>query len=277
MTLIWCNGQWLDPADFHIAPTDRGLMHGLGLFETILSLDGKPVLAGRHLARLERGAQRLGWRIETSGLREIMMELLHANGLGEGRGRIRLTVTAGSGGLADLTAGADRLVLLTASRSAEPPASTTAHLSGFVRNERSPLAGMKCASYAENLVALDQAAGLGFEEAIFLNTAGHLCEAATANLFLVKDGELLTPSLASGCLPGITRELVISLAAQLGISCREGDLPAALIHEADEIFLTSATRGVTGVSRFEARPLAAGPLTATLREAWQREILRGAE
>lgn len=274
MTHIWCNGQWLDPSGFHIAPTDRSLMHGLGLFETILALDGNPVFAELHLARLAAGCARLGWSFVIHDPREIMSGLLVRNGFTTGRGRIRLSITGGSGVIGDLTAGNDRLVMMTASRAPEPPATTTANLSPFLRNERAALAGLKCSSYAENLVALDHARRLGFEETVFINTAGNLCEAATSNLFLVKEGKLLTPSLASGCLPGVIRELVIGLAGRLGLSCVETDLPAALIHEADEIFLTSSIRGVMGISRFEQRGLPVGPLTGKLRLAWNDEVHR---
>jgi branched-subunit amino acid aminotransferase/4-amino-4-deoxychorismate lyase len=274
MKLIWCNGQWLDPADFRIAPTDRGLMHGLGLFETILAVDGKPVFAERHLARLASGCERLGWSLEIQDLLEIMSELLVQSGFTFGRSRVRLSVTGGSGTVGDLTAGDDRVILMTASRAAEPPATTTANLSHFVRNERSALAGLKCSSYAENLVALDHARRLGFEETVFINTAGNLCEAATSNLFLVKAGRLLTPSLASGCLPGIIREVVIGLAGRLGVSCEEADLPAPLIHEAEEIFLTSSIRGVMRISRFGEREIPAGTLTGELRLAWNAEVVR---
>jgi branched-subunit amino acid aminotransferase/4-amino-4-deoxychorismate lyase len=274
MTLIWCNGQWLEPSDFRIAPTDRGLMHGLGLFETILAVDGHPVFAERHLARLALGCQRLGWPFGFPDARQTMAELAARNGFTSGRSRIRLNVTAGSGVMGDLTPGDDRLILMTAARAAEPPATTTANLSPFVRNERSAFAGLKSNSYAENPVALDHARRLGFEETVFLNTAGNLCEAATSNLFLVRNGTLLTPSPASGCLQGITRAVVIELAARLDIPCEEAALPAALIDEADEVFLTSSIRGVMGVSRFEQRALPAGPLTGQLRLAWNGEVHR---
>ncbi len=274
MTLIWCNGEWLEPHDFRIAPTDRGLMHGLGFFETILAIDAVPVFAERHLARLAGGCERLGWPFVLPDAIAIMAELVTRNGFTSGRCRIRLSVTAGSGVMGDLSSGEDRLLLMTAARAAEPPATTTANLSPFIRNERMALAGLKSASYAENPVALDHARRLGFEETVFLNSVGNLCEAATSNLFLVRNGVLLTPLLASGCLPGITRGVVIELARQLGIPCEETDLPAALIHEADELFLTSSIRGVMGVTRFEQRRLSAGPFTGQLRVAWNGEVHR---
>lgn len=273
MTTLWCNGQWLDAWDFPAAPTDRGLMHGLGLFETMLAVHGKPVFAERHLERLLESCSRLGWKPAVPDLDGTISELISVNDLGSGRARIRLAVSAGSGRVQDLSLGTDHLVWITATAAAEPPATTCANLSTWRRNEHSALAGLKSASYAENLIALEQADRLGFEETVFLNTSGNVCEAATSNVFLVHDGVLRTPSLASGCLPGITRAVVIDLAAGLGIPCEEADLEAPALDEADEIFLTSSIRGVMGLSRFGGRCLPPGPVTATLRDAWTHAAL----
>jgi branched-subunit amino acid aminotransferase/4-amino-4-deoxychorismate lyase len=272
MTRVWCNGRWIDSLDFGIAPTDRGLMHGLGLFETILGVDGRPVFAGLHLERLRHGCERLGWAVELGGLEEIMVQLIAGNHLRDGRCRVRVAVTGGSGVLGDLRLGEDHLLWVTATLVAEPPAALPVNLAPFPRNERSPLAGFKCSSYAENLIALDQAARLGFEETLFLNTAGHVCEAATSNVFLVKNGEVLTPSLACGCLRGIIRGVVIHLAGELGIACRQTELSVDDLHAADEIFITSSIRGVMGVSRFGTRLMPPGPVTAKLRAALDKAI-----
>ncbi|MCX6865282.1 MAG: aminotransferase class IV [Verrucomicrobia bacterium] len=268
MIQLWCNGQWLEVRDFTASPTDRGLTLGLGLFETLLALDGAPVFAERHLARLRNACERLGWQPELPDLREIMVQLLHRNDLTTGRAKIRLAITGGSGPLDDLTLGADHRVWMTAMPLAVPSPATTANLSPWVRNERSPLAGLKCAAYAENLIALEHAARLGFEETVFLNTAGRLCEAATSNIFVVKNGGLLTPSPASGCLPGITREVVLELADRLRIPCQACDLTTSDLHAADELFLTSSIRGPIEVSRFEERTFPPGKITHALREAW---------
>jgi branched-subunit amino acid aminotransferase/4-amino-4-deoxychorismate lyase len=246
---------------------DRGSILGLGLFETILALEGMPVFADRHLARLYHGCGKLGWIVEIPQFRQIAIELLEKNQLTQGRARIRLAVTSGSGPLQDLSPGGDRLIWMTALPAFAPPESLSACISPWPRNEHSPLAGLKCASYAENLIALDHARRQGFDEAIFLNTAGDLCEAATANLFLVKDGVLYTPAMDSGCLPGICRERVIELAAEIGMICETGSLTLAQLHAADEIFLTSSTRGPVPLSRLGERLLSPGPVVRKLREA----------
>ncbi len=276
MTDIWCNGQWLDSLDFPSSPTDRGMLQGLGLFETILALDGAPVFADRHLARLQQGCVRLGWSLSIPDFHVTATELLARNDLTVGRARMRLAITAGSGPIDDLTLGSDRLVWMTATRAGEPPDSLTACLSPWPRNERSPLAGLKCASYGENLIALDHARRQGFDETIFFNTTGQLCEAATANLFIVSNDAVVTPPLASGCLPGITREVVIRLAKGLGMRCEERTLLLAELLCADEAFLTSSIRGVTRLTRFEDHEFVAGQTTQFLAQAFWDTISNNA-
>lgn len=268
MTHLWCNGQWFDPLDFSASPTDRGLILGLGLFETILAIDGEPVLAELHLDRLRASCNQLGWRFEFPDIRATMVEMVLRNQFTVGRARIRLAISAGTGVFHDLALGADHIVWMTAAQAAELPPATSANLSLWRRNEHSALAGLKCASYAENLVALEHAVRLGFEETIFLNNSGNVCEASTSNVFLVKSGTLHTPTLESGCLPGITRATVIELAEKLGIPCAVRDIKAADLHQADELFLTSSIRGVMAISRFEERSLTPGPVTSRLRKAW---------
>lgn len=276
MTQLWCNGQWLAPQDFPASPTDRGSILGLGLFETVLAIDGRPVFADGHLARLRKSCERLGWSPVLPDLWETAKEMLVRNDLATGRARIRLAVTAGSGPIDELAQGGDSLIWMTAAwLSQETPASVTANLAPWRRNEHSPLVGLKCASYAENLIALDHARQLGFRQTLFLNTAGHLCEAATANLFLVKDGILLTPPLTSGCLPGITREVVIELAGSLGIPCEERDLTMEALQTADEAFLTSSIQGVAEISRFEEREMGTGAVTERLSRVLNEAIARG--
>ncbi len=266
MTLFWSDGLWLDSADFSITPTDRGLLHGLGLFETMLAIDGRAMFLDRHLSRLERGCQQLGWN---SAIPDVSGPIAS---LGQGSFKVRLTVTAGSGALDDIAQGADHLWMLTANPITERAERITLNLSPFTRNERSAIVGLKCTSYAENLVALDHARRLGFQETLFFNSAGHLCEAATSNVFLVREGALFTPALDCGCLPGITRALVIELAAKHGIACHEGTLTAADLHAACEIFLTSSIRGVTGVSTLENRAMPSGAVTDNLSRAWNQRL-----
>jgi branched-chain amino acid aminotransferase len=147
----------------------------------------------------------------------------------------------------------------------QPWAPTTAVATvSWPRNERGALAGLKTTSYAENVVALAEAQRRGASEAVFANLAGNLCEGTGSNVFYVVDGELRTPTLASGCLAGITRALVLEW-----YGGREVDEPIEAVLEADEVFLASTTRDVQAVSRWDDRELAApGPVTRAVQEVW---------
>ncbi|MEX1048994.1 MAG: aminotransferase class IV, partial [Akkermansiaceae bacterium] len=133
MTQIWCNGQWLPSARYPGAGQDRGTLFGLGLFETLLALDGLPVFANRHLSRLRDSGGKLGWSIAFPGFDEIASELLARNRLATGRARLRLTVTGGSGLVNDLTSGSDHLVCLAAFPAADPPESLAVSLAPWPR------------------------------------------------------------------------------------------------------------------------------------------------
>ncbi len=272
---VWCNGQWCDGEHASVAWGDRGWTHGLGLFETMLAVEGRVVFGGRHEARLRGGLGVLGWDEDVSAAFGAMGELLERNGLLSGRARIRLAVSGGAGLLREPAAGIGRMVWMTAARAAETPDSVVVGVSRWKRNECSPLAGLKCASYAENLLVLQEAADRGWDEAILFNQAGHLCEAATANVFLVKGVELKTPPLSSGCLPGVTRGVVMEVAEELGVPCAEVDLTMNDLETADEVFLTSSTRGVVPVRGVGGRRLAIAPVAMLLREQWSKIVARG--
>ena len=129
----------------------------------------------------------------------------------------------------------------------------------WVRNERSAVAGLKTTSYAENVVAVAEAYRQGADEALLANTVGELCEGTASNVFVERDGELVTPPLSSGCLAGITRALVLEW-----VGGKEAELPLEALTEAQEVFLTSTLRDVQALHRVDERELpgAAGPVAA---------------
>lgn len=255
-----------------MSPADRGLTHGLGIFETLLALDGQPVALDLHLARMNEGAERLGLdagKLAEEEIAAAMVGLLERAGLATGRARVRLAMSAGAGNLRCLEAGCDGLLWMTAAACPPPPVSMTMVMADFPHNERSPLSGIKCASYAENLIALDQARRAGADEALFLNTRGELCEAATANVFLVRGGKLFTPPLSSGCLPGTMRARVMARIAVDEVVLTADDLAAA-----DEVFVTSATRGAVAVVKIDDRAYRQGKVVAEVAQLCK--VRRGA-
>ncbi len=241
----------------------------------MLAVDGKPKFIPAHLKRWKESCDRLGWRFPEIDLESIGTELLARNGLTRGRGRLRLTMTAGSGSVFSKDAGTDALTWITATPVDAPPDSVSVLLSPWRRNEKSPLAGLKTASYAENILALDHARSGGFDETLFLNTSDQVCEAGTSNVFIVRGNRVLTPSLDSGCLPGVMRSVIIGLARRMGLFCDETPLETADLDGADEVFLTSAIRGPVPVSRLGQRTFSCSPVTDSIRAAWLDEICRG--
>jgi branched-subunit amino acid aminotransferase/4-amino-4-deoxychorismate lyase len=259
--LVWRDGEFCEESA--CVPIDaRGFMHGLGVFETMLAVDGQVVASVQHFKRLEASCGRLGLLLQ-EGLLSAIESLLKR----KGRQRVRLQVSAGVGALNQL-AGGPEIVTLIISDAEPSPDSASAVWSPWPRNERSPLVGLKCASYAENLLALDLARQSGVTTALFLNTRRELCEAATANLFIVSRGVIRTPSLNSGCLPGTARARVFDVARMLGVKAEEAVLNRDDLEAADEIFLTSATQGVVPLTKLEGDSIDVGQVTRSLREVF---------
>lgn len=255
--VVWCNGEFRE-GPLAIAPGDRGLTHGLGVFETLLAVDGEVRALELHLERMRHGAGVLGldaaW-VDEEGLGPAIVGLLERCGLGVGRARVRISLSAGSGELRALAPGADALLWISASRVADPPESMKLVTASFPRNEASPLAGIKAFAYAENLLALDEARRAGADEALFYNTRGELCEATTSNVFLFNGEKVLTPPLSSSCLPGTMRRRVLEFCRSSGIPVEEVTLTEVDLAQASHAFITSAIRGVVPVAEIDGRLL----------------------
>jgi branched-subunit amino acid aminotransferase/4-amino-4-deoxychorismate lyase len=128
----------------------------------------------------------------------------------------------------------------------------------FRQNEFSPLSGIKSANYLPMLLAYRQAKAQGYDEALLLNTQGFLSEASRSNIFFVKDNCLITPSSDCGCLPGITRDTVLSIAAREKIQCLEAKVSPEELKKADEAFLTNSLVEVMPLVAADGRPILKG-------------------
>lgn len=270
--MVWREGVFVDEDDFVVSPVDRGLCHGLGLFETVLAVKGRLCLWEEHLERLGEGLERMGLlhEMDVSALEVAARELLVRNGLEGLDARLRVAVSGGVGALDAVNSGKAWMWMV-----AKELKGNTVFAEGvsvafapWRRNHLSRFSGLKTSDYAGHLMAMDWARTKGFDEAVFLNTAEEVCEAAMANVFLVRDGGLRTPSLDSGCLPGITRGLVMELASQAGIFCEEGRLDRFDLSEAEGMFLTSSIRGPVRVARFETRELGEDEVFPVIRRLW---------
>jgi branched-chain amino acid aminotransferase len=254
---IWVNGE-LGGELATVPALDHGLTTGDGVFETIKIVNGQPFAVRRHLERLVRSATGLGLAAPDVAHIERGIAEVTAADPGIAFGRLRITFT---GGVSPLSSdrGTTGPTIVIATQAIEPPAPTSAIVTvPWTRNERSAVAGLKTTSYAENVRALAYAKDRGGSEAIFANTVGALCEGTGSNIFCVYDGELVTPTLESGALAGVTRALVIEW-----FGATERDVPLEKLFEADEIFLTSTTRDVQAIHRVDDRDLPApGSITA---------------
>lgn len=255
---LWVNGGLHDAETALVSVLDHGLTVGDGIFETVKAVRGETFALTLHLERLTRSALGLGLPApDLDEVRRACAAVLEANPME--LGRLRITYTGGLSPLGSERGDAGASLVVALGETGRRPDSTAVITVPWTRNERGALTGLKTTSYAENVVALARAREQGASEALFGNTVGRLCEGTGSNVFVVVDGQLLTPPVSSGCLAGITRALAVEWTG-----AQEADLPLDVLDSAEEIFLTSTLRDVQAVHRVDGRELspAPGPITA---------------
>jgi len=265
------NGELFPDDDARISVFDHGLVVGDGVFETIKVAQGVPFAMTRHLQRLRRSALGLGLgEPDLDHIRDGAMEVI-ANSGKPPLARLRITYTGGKSPLGSERGNSPNTAIVAMAEQPAPAAAVDVATVPWPRNERGALSGLKTTSYGENVRALAYAAERGGSEAIFGNTVGQLCEGTGSNVFVVIGGQLLTPPLASGCLAGVTRALVIEWA-----DAQEKDLPMEALASAEEAFLSGTTRDVQPIRHVDgvALPAIPGPVTKKAAEIF---ALRSAE
>ena len=279
--LIWHDGQLLTPDQAVCSCLDRGRLYGDGLFETMRAYSGRIFRLDAHLARLAAAAEQLYLRLPmtTEELRAAVHAPLAASGLADAY--VRLTVTRGVGGhYSELDTSTPSVTVWVRPLAGYPQElydiGMSAVLASARRNEHSPLSNLKTLNYLGNILARAKAHQAGADEAVFLNTAGGLAEASASNLSIVdRQQRVLTPPVAAGVLPGITRACVLELCVAAGISCAEEPLEVDELREATEAFLTGSIMEVMPLTRFEGEPIGSGevgPVTGRIGEAYRRLV-----
>jgi D-alanine transaminase len=279
--LVYLNGRVLEKASAAVSVDDRGFLFGDGVYEVIRVCDGRPFEAGAHLGRLAAGVAALeipglppG---ELPGLLHVALELVERNALARGDATIYVQVTRGA-----------------APRThAFPPASTPAtiyiatapltrphalHEHGAAAittpDVRWARCDIKSVNLLPNVLAKQQAVQAGAAEAIFVRD-GAITDAASSNVFAVIDDELRTPPLTNYLLPGVTRRVVLDLAAELGLAVREQPIFVRDLPRAAELFVTATTVDVLPVRQLDGRAIGAGvpgPITRRLQAAFAERL-----
>ena len=277
--IIYLNGDLVPRSQAKLSPFDHGFLYGYGLFETMRSYGSSIFRLDRHLARLHHAAGTLGiaHKLTTLDLEKACYHVLKANNLVEAR--LRLTVTAGEGDITPNLATCSGITVFIAARKLAPlpPESYQrgykAILSSYRRNSQSPLSRLKSTCYLENVLARQEARAAGAEETVLLNERGFVVEGSSTNVFLLSCQMLITPSIESGALPGITREAVLELAKSMGIMTVVKQVELGELLTAREAFLTNSILEIMPLTRLDDKPIGSGKpgaLTQRLMSAYKK-------
>ncbi len=269
---VWLNGELTPAEEAAVSAFDHGFLTGDGVFETLKSYRGTPFEFERHYARLERAAKVFHLNAPSRDtLVEAMAAVLEGNGMMDVDARLRITVTAGRAPLGSEKGNGGETVVVACGDLPHHPEEGPVITVPYSRNERGALAGIKTTSYGENVIALATAKERGANEAVFGNTRGQLCEGTGSNIFVVQDGQLITPPLSAGCLPGVTRAVVLELCEAHGLAVKEIDLPLTELTGVEEAFLTSTLREILPITAVDGHALRfPGPVSEQVR-GWFRE------
>ncbi|MCM8791147.1 MAG: branched-chain-amino-acid transaminase [Candidatus Omnitrophica bacterium] len=284
MEKIWLNGKMVDGVKARISVFDRGFMYGDGLFETMRSYAGVVFRLDAHINRFYTSLAVLGIKppYGKKTIKAAIYKLLKVNRLKSAY--IKVIVTRGEGrfGISHKDTFRPNTVIVTKDFEDYPTwmfeKGISAEIIGSIRqNEMSILSRVKSLNFLPYIMARFAAKDMGYDEAILTNTKGHIAEAATSNIFLVKEGALITPSLFSGILPGITRTTVLEIARNLKIGVREKTVFREDLLSADEVFITNSLAEIIPVTRIGCHKIGSGrpgEITKLLRICYQKQVIR---
>lgn len=260
-------------------PGQVGFLNGWGVFSTLRVVDGVLFAFDRHYRRMQADAERLHvpFAFSEQELEHRLLSLVEANRAENAT--LRVAIVRNHGGLFEapnLSRSAD-LIAFTADLNNWGKGVKLSYKAN-ARYGASPFAGAKVTSWAQNLTWYEEAHQLGFDEFILLNEDGQVSECTSANIFAVRDEQVLTPPVAtSGCLPGVTRAVILEEVHVPGLSIKEQDLTPSELEDADQVFITSTTRDLLPVLEIEHESLPQSPcIFAALRDAFlacQREYV----
>jgi branched-chain amino acid aminotransferase len=252
--LIYHNDRMIDLSQARVAPTLAGLIYGWGVFTNLRVYAGRAFAFDRHWGRLQRHAEkaRVAVPLAMDEAKHAIQELITANQVEQGRARITW-LKGEAGSWRGATSREADLLMFTIADAPRVPGELALTLSPYRLLSTNPFVGIKRTAMMENVLAFDEARGRSFAEAVMLNERGEMVSATAANLFWVRGDEIFTPSPATGCIAGITRNLVQEIAARRHLHVVEGSFTVQRLLEAREVFLTSTAREVAIVTAFDMK------------------------
>ena len=281
---VWIDGKLVAKSDAKISVYDHGVLYGDGVFEGIRQYNGRVFEKEAHLRRLYESAHaiRLVIPYTQAQLSEALETTLAANGVRDSY--IRLVVTRGPGtlGISPANCGAASVFIITDAIQMYPDDMYKNGMSiitaSTVRNHPNALSPkIKSLNYLNNIMAKWEAIDAGVPEAVMLNHLGFVCECTGDNIFIMKDGKLITPPEESGILVGVTRKTVTDLARAF-VPVVETNMTRYDLYIADECFLTGTGAEVIAVTKIDNRAIGdakPGPITRRLMEAFHRKVREG--
>lgn len=280
---IYIAGEFCDEADAKISVFDHGLLYGDGVFEGLRIYSGKVFRLAEHVQRLYESAKAIWLEIPMTPdeMADAIDQTVAKNGLDDGYVRAIVTRGAGSLGLDPRRCSDPQIIIIADTIKLYPQEYYDNGLEiitvSVIRNHPAALnPRIKSLNYLNNILAKIEGIQAGCIEALMLNHKGEIAECTGDNVFVVKQGRLLTPPLDAGILAGVTRDAVIDLAGELDIPCIEQVLTKHDIYVAEECFLTGSAAEVIPVVKVDSRtigPGQPGPITKRLTEAFH-ELVR---
>jgi branched-chain amino acid aminotransferase len=273
---VFHNDRLVPIEQVRLSPGQAGLLSGWGLFTTIRIFQGEAFAYERHWRRLEKDAERtrLPFPFDAAQVRRHLSEVLSANQVVEGTARIYMIYNRVGFWQSEEPVPQVDLILCSAGLPVHPELARLS-IAEHGRHAASPLAGVKVTSWLNNVWHLAEAQKEGWSEVVLLNERGEVAECTTANIFSVKDGRVTTPPLSSGCLEGVTRNVLLEIAPRGGVPMIEQTLTPEDLYAADEVFITSTNRSLLGVSEIAGHKysVAPGPIAQKLERAFSENML----
>jgi branched-chain amino acid aminotransferase len=272
---VWIEGNVVDGSEARISVLDHGLLYGDGVFEGMRVYGRRVFRLDDHLKRFSTAAKSLSLELPggTAAVREIVLETARAFGADEAY--VRLIATRGDGplGIDPTQCPEPRVICIVDRIAVYPEQKRSAGIDLLTSSWRRPPADVldprvKSLNYLNNVMAKLEAKQRGGDEALLLNAAGAIAETSVANIFAVRDGDLLTPPAIDGALEGITRATVLELAAALEIPARTQSLGRFDLFAADEVFLTGSGAGLVPVRSLDGRSIGAGGPGPVYEKIW---------